>query len=182
MGKSLEGTLYKMFEQYKSKFASNKKRNEARENIVEENLGQVHPSQLLRMKFEKDIGMISSDGSASDLEEYLSEKPKTFRSSDGFDILEWWKVNSMSIREDECGRKFHSGISHRNQSTTNPGGGAGVVTGEWTLSSGQHQQAAVSELWTLDTGQTHGNGQITDVSLLNCFDFFSCFRSLVMNF
>ncbi|KAK1396257.1 zinc finger BED domain-containing protein DAYSLEEPER-like [Heracleum sosnowskyi] len=83
-----------MFGQYKSKIALNKKRDETREKRMEENLGQVHPSQLLRMKFEKDNGMISSDGSASDLEEYLSEKPKTFRSSDGFDIIEWWINNS----------------------------------------------------------------------------------------
>ncbi|KAK1388560.1 hypothetical protein POM88_016738 [Heracleum sosnowskyi] len=47
---------------------------------------------------------------------------------------------------------------------TNPGGGAGVVTGEWTLSSGQHQQAAVSELWTLevDTGHWTDSWQCTD--------------------
>ncbi|KAK1401125.1 hypothetical protein POM88_000730 [Heracleum sosnowskyi] len=41
--------------------ATNKQRNEARETRREETVGQVHPSQLLRMQFEKDIGMISSD-------------------------------------------------------------------------------------------------------------------------
>ena len=55
----------------------------------------MHPSQLLRMQFEKDIGLNPSEGSASDLEEYLGEKPKTIRDSDGFDILEWWRHNSI---------------------------------------------------------------------------------------
>ncbi|XP_074323690.1 zinc finger BED domain-containing protein RICESLEEPER 2-like [Apium graveolens] len=95
MGKSLEGTLNKMFNEYKSKMATNKKRDEGRDKRWEENVSQVHPAQLLRMQFEKDIGLILSDGSASDLEEYLSEKPKTYSCSDGFDILEWWKNNSM---------------------------------------------------------------------------------------
>ena len=94
IGKSLEETLYKMFNEYKSKMSKNNERDGAREKRRDDNMGQVHPSQLLRMQFEKDIGMISSDGSASDLEEYLSEKPKTFVASDGFDILEWWKNNS----------------------------------------------------------------------------------------
>lgn len=39
--------------------------------------------------------MLSSDGSTSDLEEYLSEKPKTFRDSNEFDVMGWWKLNSL---------------------------------------------------------------------------------------
>ncbi|KAK1354553.1 hypothetical protein POM88_047809 [Heracleum sosnowskyi] len=37
------------------------------------------------------------------------------------DVAEKYEKAFSSIREDECGRKFHSGINHRNQSTTNPG-------------------------------------------------------------
>ncbi|XP_074328893.1 uncharacterized protein LOC141666668 isoform X1 [Apium graveolens] len=84
-----------MFNEYKSKMATNKKRDEARDKRREENVSQVHLYQSLRMQFEKDVGLISSDGSASDLEEYLSEKPKTYSCLDRFDILEWWKNNSM---------------------------------------------------------------------------------------
>lgn len=54
MGKSLEETLYQMFTEYKSIFAPSKQRNDARENISEENLSQVHPSLQLRIQFEKD--------------------------------------------------------------------------------------------------------------------------------
>ncbi|XP_063946710.1 zinc finger BED domain-containing protein RICESLEEPER 2-like isoform X2 [Daucus carota subsp. sativus] len=94
-GKSLEETLRKMFDEYKSRIAPKNQRGDAREPMREEDLGQVHPSQLLRMQFEKDIGLDPSEGSASDLEEYLGEKPKTFRDFDGFDILEWWRHNSI---------------------------------------------------------------------------------------
>ncbi|KAK1383974.1 hypothetical protein POM88_021709 [Heracleum sosnowskyi] len=68
---------------------------------MEETLGQVHPSQLLRMQFEKDIGMVSSDGSASDLEEYLSEKPKTFRGSDGLFVCVLMDKQQTYIQEME---------------------------------------------------------------------------------
>ena len=73
MGKSLEEAIHKMFNEYKSRIASNKRMDEGREKRSEETFVQVHPSQL---QFQKDGGMISSDGSASDLEEYLGEKPK----------------------------------------------------------------------------------------------------------
>ena len=73
MGKSLEEAIHKMFNEYKSRIASNKRMDEGREKRSEETFFQVHPSQL---QFQKDGGMISSDGSASDLEEYLGEKPK----------------------------------------------------------------------------------------------------------
>ena len=73
MGKSLEEAIHKMFNDYKSRIASNKRINEGREKRSEETFFQVHPSQL---QFQKDGGMISSDGSALDLEEYLGEKPK----------------------------------------------------------------------------------------------------------
>ena len=53
----------------------------------EEDLGHVHPSQLLRMQFERDIRLNPSERSASDFEEFLGEKPKTFRDSDEFDII-----------------------------------------------------------------------------------------------
>ncbi|KAK1388150.1 hypothetical protein POM88_016328 [Heracleum sosnowskyi] len=103
MGKSLEGTLYKMFEQYKSKFASNKKRNEARENIMEENLGQVHPSQLLRMKFEKDIGMISSDDWMRSTAKAINveEDPEEMRQLD--EALEKMNVDASSTAASATG-------------------------------------------------------------------------------
>ena len=62
IGKSLEETLYKMFNEYKSKMSKNNERDGAREKRRDDNIGQVHPSQLLRMQFEKDIGMIQVMG------------------------------------------------------------------------------------------------------------------------
>ncbi|XP_017246678.2 zinc finger BED domain-containing protein RICESLEEPER 2-like [Daucus carota subsp. sativus] len=62
IGKSLEETLYKMFNEYKTKMSKNNERDGAIEKRRDDNIGQVHPSQLLRMQFEKDIAMIQVMG------------------------------------------------------------------------------------------------------------------------
>ncbi|WOG96050.1 hypothetical protein DCAR_0415380 [Daucus carota subsp. sativus] len=93
MGKDVEETLSKMFDEYKSKMGMSNDVNSGRENLFEENGGPVHPSLRLRLQFERDNGMVSQGVGCSDLDEYLSEKPKKF--TDDFDILGWWKLNSV---------------------------------------------------------------------------------------
>ncbi|XP_074377133.1 zinc finger BED domain-containing protein RICESLEEPER 2-like [Apium graveolens] len=92
MGNDLDETLSKMFDEYKSKMGLNNVSG-GNENVHQANDGPVHPSLRLRLQFERYSGMVFHSVGCSDLEEYLSEKPKTF--TDDFDILGWWKVNSL---------------------------------------------------------------------------------------
>lgn len=93
MGNDLDETLSQMFNEYKSKMGLNNDGSSGNENLNQANDGPVHPSLRLRLQFERDSGMVSQGVGCSDLEEYLSEKPKIF--TDDFDILGWWKVNSL---------------------------------------------------------------------------------------
>lgn len=92
MGKHLEESLSKMFNEYKRKMGFNNS-SSGGENIREENEGSIHPSLRLRLQFERDSGLVSHGVGCSDSEEYLSEKPNTFTAN--FDILGWWKVTAM---------------------------------------------------------------------------------------
>ena len=103
-GKKLRETLFRLFTEYKSRMEPEKRNLSNRP--VQKGPGDRmvnDPLYEVRMQYEKEsgsdvIGMIypDDDNYPSDLDEYLSEKPKNLSHADEeFDVLGWWKFNSV---------------------------------------------------------------------------------------